>query len=60
MYSAVSNILNNGGYIFNVTDASGNVLATFNWNPTEFRDNTLVITGLVGNGTVNVFPVNNF
>lgn len=60
-YSANTAVMNNGGYNFNITDANGNVLTTFNWVPALFnRSNTLVITGLAGNGTVSVFAVNNF
>jgi hypothetical protein len=60
-YIATSNIVNNGGYNFNVTDASGNVLTTFNWVPMVFNEsNTLVITGSYINGSVSVFQVNNF
>ena len=59
-YSAVSNVTNNGGYNYEIRDASGNVLATFNWTPAVFKNNTLVITGLVGNGSVSVFSVSNF
>jgi hypothetical protein len=60
-YSANTAIMNNGGYNFNITDAQGNVLTTFNWIPQVFnKSNTMVITGLVGNGSVSVFAVNNF
>ena len=59
-YSAISNVTNNGGYNYEVRDAVGNVLTTFNWNPVVFKNNTLVITGLVGSGSVSVFAVNNF
>jgi len=60
-YTATSNIVNNGGYNFNVTDASGNVLTTFNWVPMVFnKSNTLVIAGSYTNGSISVFQVNNF
>ena len=59
-YSAVGNITNNGGYNFNITDGSGNVLTTFNWNPTVYKNYTLVITGLVSDGSISIFAVNNF
>ena len=60
-YTATSGIVNNGGYNFNVTDASGNVLTTFNWIPMVFNEsNTLVITGSYINGSISVFQVNNF
>jgi hypothetical protein len=51
-------------YNFEIRDqASGNLLTTFSWNFTLFKNNTLVITGSEDPsiGTpVNVFPVNNF
>jgi hypothetical protein len=60
-YTATSSIVNNGGYNFNVTDATGNVLTTFDWVPMVFNEsNTLVITGSYINGTLSVFEVNNF
>ena len=59
-YSAVTNITNNGGYTYEIRDESGNILTIFNWNPAVFKNNTLVITGLVGNSTVSVFSVNNY
>jgi Domain of unknown function (DUF4397) len=60
-YTATSGVVINGGYTFNVTDQSGNVLTTFNWVPRVFnRSNTLVITGSYNSGTVSVFQVNNF
>jgi hypothetical protein len=60
-YVATSSIVNNGGYNFNITDASGNVVTTFNWVPMVFNEsNTLVITGSYSSGSVSVFQVNNF
>jgi hypothetical protein len=60
-YSGVTAITNNGGgYTYEIRDAGGNLLATYFWVPSVFKNNTLVITGLVGNGTVSVFAVNNY
>jgi len=59
-YPATMDVTNNGGYTYEIRDASGNVLTTFNWSPSVFKNNTLVITGLVGTGSVSVFPVNNY
>jgi len=59
-YSANSAVLNNGGYTYVVTDGSGNPVATFNWNPPTFRNNTLVICGIDSLQSVQVFAVNNY
>jgi len=59
-YPDNSNILNSGGYNYVVSDASGNVLANFNWIPRVFKNNTLVICGLDSLQTVQVFQVNNY
>jgi hypothetical protein len=59
-YSANSSVLNNGGYNYVVTDGSGNQVATFNWNPPTFKNNTLVICGVDSLQSVQVFPVNNY
>lgn len=59
-YPATMAVINNGGYNYEVRDAQGNTLTTFNWNPATFKNNTLVITGQVASGTVSVFPVNNY
>jgi hypothetical protein len=59
-YAATSNITNNGGYNYEVRDGSGNLLATFNWMPTVYKNYTLVISGMLSNSTVSVFAVNNF
>jgi len=59
-FSAIGNITNNGGYNFNITDVSGNVLTTFNWDPIVYKNYTLVISGLVADGSISVFAVNNF
>lgn len=58
-YSAVNNITTNGGYTYEVRDASNGVLTTFNWNPVVFKNYTLVISGN-SNAGVQVFAVNNF
>jgi len=59
-YSAVTNVTNNGGYNYEIRDKSGNLLTSFNWNPIVYKNYTLVISGLVGDGSISVFPVNNF
>lgn len=59
-YTATMSVINNGGYNYEVRDAQGNLLTTFNWNPPTFKNNTLVITGSVVSGTVSVFSVNNY
>ena len=59
-YPATIEVINNGGYNCEIRDASGNVITTFNWNPPTFKNNTLVITGLVSDGSVSVFAVNNY
>lgn len=59
-YPATMAVINNGGYVYEVTDASGNVLTTFYWTPTVFKNNTLVISGSISDGSISVFPVNNY
>lgn len=59
-YPATMDVINNGGYNYEIRDASGNVLTSFNWSPATFKNNTLVITGLVADGSISVFPVNNY
>jgi hypothetical protein len=59
-YSANSLVLANGGYNYVVTDGSGNQVATFNWDPPTFKNNTLVICGVDSLQSVQVFAVNNF
>jgi hypothetical protein len=59
-YSAVAAVTKVGGYTYNITDAGGHVLTTFKWNPAVYRNYTLVISGLVSDGSISVFAVNNF
>jgi hypothetical protein len=59
-YTNTSSVVNNGGYTFQVTDAAGNVLTTFNWSPQVFQNNTLVIGGSEAQGNVQIFQVNNY
>jgi len=51
-------------YIFEIRDmASDNLLATFTWTLSPFKNNTIVINGLingVGDEALGVFSVNNF
>ena len=59
-YSAKLPFLYNG-YTFEVRDAaSGDLLTTFTWTLKPFFCNTLVIGGLEGDGSINVFPVNHY
>ena len=59
-YPATMEVINNGGYTYEIRDALGNVLTTFNWNPATFKNNTLVISGLVSDSSISVFAVNNY
>jgi hypothetical protein len=59
-YSANSAVLNNGGYTYVITDGLGNQVASFNWNPPIFKNNTLVICGVDSLASVEVFSVNNY
>jgi hypothetical protein len=58
--SNTSVVKNNGGYNVQVTDASGNLLNTFNWNPTVFQNYTLVIGGSSSKQNVQGFAVSNY
>lgn len=59
MYSAKTNT--GGVYNFEIRDAaSGTLLATYSWYFKPFFCQTLVISGLETNNTINVFSVNNF
>lgn len=53
-----------GNYIFEVHDqATGDLLTTFQWNYTLFKNSTLVISGSTDPASptpISVFPVNNF
>jgi len=53
-------ITNSGGYNFQVTNNSGTVLATLNWNPTVFKNYTFVIAGSETASSIKLFAVNNF
>jgi hypothetical protein len=59
-YSAVAAVTKIGGYTYNITDSGGHVLTTFQWNPAVYRNYTLVVSGLVSDGSISVFAVNNF
>ena len=49
-----------GGYTFDVTDSSGNILTTVFWSFKPFHNNTLVISGSATDGSLAVFQVNNY
>jgi hypothetical protein len=61
-YSGLSSV--GGAYNFEIRDqASGNLLCTFQWNFTIFKNNTLVICGSEAQNSstpISVFAVNNF
>jgi hypothetical protein len=57
-------VLTGGSYIFEIRDqGSGNLLFTFTWNFTPFKNNTIVVCGSEAMNTstqVTAFQVNNF
>ncbi|EHQ24614.1 DUF4397 domain-containing protein [Mucilaginibacter paludis] len=59
-YPATKSITNNGGYNYEVKDAENNLIATFNWDPQVFKNNTVVISGLKSQTGIQVFQVNNY
>jgi len=59
-YPATSIITNNGGYIYEIRTSSGTLLTTFNFYPSVFKDNTLVISGSINSANLGVFQINNF
>ncbi|HTD42520.1 MAG TPA: DUF4397 domain-containing protein [Mucilaginibacter sp.] len=59
-YPVTAAIKNNGGYIFEVKDATGNILTTVSWNFKIFQNNTLVISGSKARSTMQVIQVNNY
>jgi hypothetical protein len=61
-YPVTQAIINNGGYNYEVRDASNNVVAAFSWNNNllPFKNYTMVISGLMANNSLQVFQVNNF
>jgi hypothetical protein len=59
-YSDSSDVMNNGGYTYVITDMLGNTLTTFGWNPPLYKNNTLVICGIDSLSSVQIFQVNNY
>ena len=59
-YSANSAVIYGAGYNYAITDGFGNQVATFNWSPTTFMNNTLVICGVDSLQSVQVFQMNNY
>jgi len=57
---AVSAIINNGGYNFEMRDTAGNVLFTLNLAAVMFKNVTIVANGSVTGGTFSAFTVNNY
>ena len=57
---ANSDIINNGGYNFEIRDTAGNVLYTQNQSAVTFKNVTIVTNGLVADGSFSAFIVNNY
>jgi hypothetical protein len=60
-YSANSDVLNNGGYTFEIRNAADStLLTTVQVTPPVFKNQTIAIEGLVSDGSINAVVVNNY